>query len=263
MANTRYENIILENKLSEILNTELSLSQFVTVDTSLTEEAGMKKKINVYTCTGSAEDVTEGQGNTGAITMSYTPTTYTVVTTQAKFVYTDEDALTDAYLVDAGIKNLAKSMINDFNTKAITEYEKTNNKVEYATAPSFDDFADAIALLNVEDNGEAGYFALVNPTMKATLRKSLKDDLKYVEAFAKAGYIGSVCGVPVYTSKVVSDDTIVIANKEAVTAFMKKETEIEQERDADTRTNTIYGRNVKVVALVDESKAVKIVKKAQ
>ena len=39
---------------------------------------------------------------------------------------------------------------------------------------------------------------------------------------------------------------------------MKKSAEVEQERDGNTRTNTIFGRNVKVIALTDESKCVTI-----
>lgn len=45
-----------------------------------------------------------------------------------------------------------------------------------------------------------------------------------------------------------------LACKSAITCFMKKGVEVEQERDADTRKTTIYGRNVKVIAATDLSK---------
>lgn len=264
MANTRYANFIIENKLTDILNSKLSMSQFLTIDNSLQETAGMIKKIHVYTSTGNVQDVAEGAGNTSSIEMSYTAVPYTVGTTQGRFVYTDEDAMADEFLVDAGIENLAKQIVNDFNSKAVAQMLTTTQKVEYTHggAPSFANFADAIALLNVEDEDEKGFFALCNPAMKATLRKQLKDDLKYVEGFTRTGYIGSVCGIPVYTCKDVTAGAIVIANKSAVTAFMKKDTEVEQERNSNTRTNTVYGRNVKVIALTDATKAVKIVEAA-
>ena len=38
---------------------------------------------------------------------------------------------------------------------------------------------------------------------------------------------------------------------------MKKGVETEQERDADTRKTTIFGRNVKVIALTDATKVAK------
>ena len=114
--------------------------------------------------------------------------------------------------------------------------------------------------MELEDEDEVGVFALCNPAMKAEIRKSLKDDMKYIENVARTGYIGSVCGVNLYTSKEVADDTILIATKDAVTAFIKKDTEVKQEREENTRKNYVYGRNVKVIALTDASKAVKITK---
>lgn len=259
MANTRYENIVIQEMLDELLVTKLGMSQFLTVDTSLKESAGMVKNVHVYTATGSGEDVLEGHGNTQSIEMSYVNKPYRVGTYQARFVYTDEDAMTDPFLVDGGIENLAKDIVNDYNAKAIAEYGKASKSVQ-VTKFDFDAFADALAELNLEDSEEAGFFALCSVDDKAELRKNLKDELKYVEAFARAGYIGSVCGVPVYTSRAVTTGAIFVANKEAVTAFMKKETEVAQERDENTRTNTVYGRNVKVIALTDASKVVKIYK---
>ena len=49
------------------------------------------------------------------------------------------------------------------------------------------------------------------------VRKALKDDLKYVEAFSVQGYIGTVSGVNIYTKKDAKRGTICIATKEAVT----------------------------------------------
>lgn len=45
---------------------------------------------------------------------------------------------------------------------------------------------------------------------------------------------------------------------EAVKLFMKKDVEVEQDRDADTRTNSVYLRTAYIVALVDNTKICKI-----
>ena len=121
MSNTRYENFVIENKLNELLNTSLAMNQFVTIDDTLQQEAGMIKKVHRYSSTGAGQDVQEGAGNNTAIEMSYTATPYTVGTYQARFIYTDEDAMADPFLVDAGIQNLAKDIVNDYNHKAIIE----------------------------------------------------------------------------------------------------------------------------------------------
>ena len=78
------------------------------------------------------------------------------------------------------------------------------------------------------------------------------------EAFAKTGYIGTVAGVNLYTKKDATEGTIIVATREAVTIFNKKGVEMEQERDANTRVNSAYSRKYYVVALTNESKAIKI-----
>lgn len=257
MGNTRYENFVLKNKLEEILLTKLGLSQFLTVDRTLAANEGMTIKINRYNCSGGIQDVLEGQGNTDEIEMTYDTEQYIVGTTQGRFAYTDEDAMTDSFLVDGGITDLAKKFVNDFNEKAVAEWTKATRKV-YTSKVVFDNFVDAIAALNLEDAEENGFNALVHPSMKAALRKNLADELKYVEDYARVGYVGSVCGIPIYTSRAVPMGSVLIANKEAVTAFMKKDTEIEQEREVNIRKNWVYARNVKVIALTHDDKAVQI-----
>ena len=99
---------------------------------------------------------------------------------------------------------------------------------------------------------------LINPAQKATIRKNLGEDLKYSEGFARTGYIGTVCGVPVIVSKAVPAGKAFLATKDAVTCFVKKGSEIEQERDANTRKNMIYSRKVMLIALTDATKLVRI-----
>jgi hypothetical protein len=163
MSNNRYENIVLQDKLTEALKSNVNITNYMTLDDSLTETAGMTKRINTYTSTGDVEDVAEGQGNTKQISVSYTSADYKVTTTQGTFLYTDEDEMTDPYLVDAGITDLGKKMTNSLIDKAIAEFEKATLIETYTTTISFATVVDAIAKLNVED--ESGLFMLVNPAM--------------------------------------------------------------------------------------------------
>lgn len=68
--------------------------------------------------------------------------------------------------------------------------------------------------------------------------------------------------MPVIVSKAVPAGTGFLATKEAVKCFVKKGVEIEQERDANIRKNTIYGRKVMLVALVDQTRVVKLTTQA-
>ena len=59
-------------------------------------------------------------------------------------------------------------------------------------------------------------------------------------------------------SKKVPANTAYLATKEAVTCFVKKQNEVEQDRDKEKRINTVITRKVALVALTDATKAVKI-----
>ena len=255
MAHKVYENVVLSNKVNDILTTQVDLNSYMTIDTSLTENAGMKKIVNTYTASGEVEELAMGQGNSSEIEVSFTPTEYDVKTYQGKFAFYDEQEMTDPMVVEVGLDGSAKTMINTFTEKAIAEFEKATLEVPSASW-SFNTVVDAIAKMNLES--EDGLFLLISPADQAAVRKALKDDLKYSEGFVRTGYIGSVCGVPVIVSKAVPANKGYLATKEAVSVFIKKDTETEYERDADTRKNSYWIRKVAVVALTDATKVVKI-----
>lgn len=261
MAHTIYENKVLENKIESLLTTAVDMNSYMTIDNSLAQEAGMKKVINVYTATGNVEDLGMGEGNSETIEVSFKPEEYEVGVTQGNFAYYDEQEMQDPMVVEVGLKKVAEKMTNDLTAKAIAEFGKATLTASYdKEGMSFANVVDAIAKLNLED--ETGLFLMINVADKAGIRKALGDELKYSEGFARTGYIGSVCGVPVIVSKAVPKDTAFLATKEAVTCFVKKGSEIEQDRDKNLRKNDVYARKVMLVALTDATKVVKLTKLA-
>lgn len=262
MPNVIYDNFVLENKLENKLTTLVDLSNYMTVDRSLAENAGMKKKVHKYIASGSVEDLAQGEGNSGVFESSFTEQEYEVKVTQGKGVYYDEEAMRDPMTVDNIVDGMAKDMQNDFTRKAIAEMSKFDLAVEcdFSTSTAgylFGKVVDAVALFG-ED--ESGLTLLVSPKDKAYIRKQLGDDLKYSEGFARTGYIGSVCGVPCVVSNAVPAGCAFIASREAVTLFIKKGVESEQERDADHRKNTLFLRKVAVVAMTNSTKIVGLAK---
>lgn len=255
MAHVLYENVVLSNKINDILATKVDMNNYMTVDNTLAESAGMKKAVNVYTSTGDVEALAMGAGNSDEIEVSFTEKEYEVLTYQGKFAFYDEQEMKDPMVVDTGLQHSADKMVNKFVELAMAEFEKATLTQEGA-AWSFDIVVDAIAKMNLED--EAGLFLLISPADKAAFRKALKDDLSYSEGFVRTGYIGTVAGVPVIVSKAVPAGKGYLATKEAITVFIKKDTETEYERDADKRHNKYFVRKFAVVALTDATKAVKI-----
>ena len=257
MANQVYENFFLSNTVEDQYNSHLDLQQFCTIDNTLEGTAGLKRIIHTYRATNGTEKLAVGQGNSKSIEVSYTPIEYYIALAQNRFVWNDEHAMTDPMLVPVGMKHAGTDMYNTVNGDIYGEFAKTGIEVR-ATAPDFDAFVDASAALNLENVENVFIFAFVNPKDKAKVRKALKDTLQYVEAYAKNGYIGTVAGINLYDKADAKEGEIIVATKDAVTIFNKKGVEMEQERDANTRVNSAFSRKYYVVALTDESKAVKI-----
>ena len=257
MANTIYENFFLSNTVEDQFNSHLDLQQFCTVDNTLVGTAGMKRIIHTYRATNGTEKLTVGQGNSKSIEVSYTPVEYEIALAQNRFDWNDEHVMTDPMLVPVGMKHAGTDMFNTVQGDIYGEFAKTGLEVS-ATAFDFDAFVDASAALNLENVEDVEIFGFVCPKDKAKVRKALKDTLQYVEAYAKNGYIGTVAGINLYTKADATEGEIVVATKDAVTIFNKMGTEIEQERDANIRKNSTFSRKYYVVALTDESKAVKI-----
>ena len=257
MANQVYDNFFLSNEVEDQFNSHLDLQRFCEVDNSLVGTAGMKRVIHSYRATNGTEKLTIGQGNSKTIEVSYTPAEYVIALAQNRFVWNDEHAMTDPMLVPVGMKHAGTDMYNTVNADIFTEFNKTGLTVP-ATAFGFDAFVDASAALNLENIEDVSIFAFVSPKDLAKVRKALKDDLKYVEAYAKNGYIGTVAGISLYTKADAEEGTIIVGTKDAVTIFNKKGVEVEQDRDGNIRQNTVYSRKYYLVALTDETKAVKI-----
>lgn len=264
MAHTIYENFYLSNEVEDQFNSHLNLQQFCTVDNSLVGEPGMTRKINVYKATDGTEKLAMGDGNSKSIEVSYSPKEYEILLAQNRFEYFDEQAMTDPMLIPVGVRHMGTDMFNTVNKDIFAEFNKATLAVEAKTY-GFGTFADAVAKLNLEQIEGVNIFGFVNAADMAAIRKALNEDLKYVESFARNGYVGTVAGVNLYTKKDAVAGTIIIGTKEAVTLFNKKGVEIEQitgdkrsESAANIRKNTIFSRKYYLAALTDATKAVKI-----
>lgn len=244
-----FDNEALEVKLENNLITKLDMNQFITMDYQLAEEPGMVKKVRVYSGTGAVDDLAMTEGNTNSIGSEWAETPYEVVTTQGRVPFYDEQRMNDPVAVDKAIQHLSEALTNDITEKVVAELDKGNGVL--ATF-DFDGIVDAIAEFPDEENNDM--YILCSKVQYAELQKACKDELRYVEDFVRRGYVGHIAGVPIYVSNAVKDDKAYLACKSAITCFMKKGVEVEQERDADHRLTTIFGRNVKVIAATELDK---------
>lgn len=249
MANTVFNNKIIEAKANDLLTTKVNTRSLMTVDNTLSAEAGMTKTINVYTYTGTAEEVAAGEGNTARGAISYEGKDYTVKMIQQAFDYLDEDFMKDDNVVDFGVKGATEVMTNKLTADFYAECAKATLSVKGAL--SYNSIVDAIAEINVEDEGKL--FVVIPNEWKADLRKDEDYKTARMGEVVYNGQVGTIAGIPVIATKALTDKAYVMSN-EAVKLFMKKDVEVEQERDADKRKNSIYLRTAYICALVDATK---------
>ena len=263
MANTVFPNKVIEAKAKDILTTQINARSMMTIDTSLTQNAGMVKTINTYTYTGTAEEVSAGSGNSTRGSIAYVGKDYTVKMVQQAFDYLDEDFMKDPVIVDFGIKGATSVMTNKMTSDFYSALATKNGATELVTgitfakgkALSYDVIVDAISELNLED--ESKIFIVIPNAWKASLRKDADYKSAQMGEVIYNGQVGTVCGIPVIATKALTDKAYVMTN-EAVTLFLKKDVEVEQDRDADKRKNSVYLRDCYVCALTDATKACRI-----
>ena len=256
MANTVYANKVLEAKAKDLLLTSVNTRNLMTIDSELSQTAGMTKTINVYTYTGSAEELGIGEGNSNRGSISYTGKDYEVKMVQQAFDYFDEDFMKDNTIVDNMVKGANQVMVNKMTSDFIGELAKANLTSTFTTF-GYEAIVDGISALNIEDESEL--FVIIPNNWKKDLRKDADYKAARMGEVVYNGQVGTICGIPVIATNALTDAAYVMT-KEAVKLFIKKDVEVEQDRDADIRQNSVYLRTAYLVALVDATKIVKLSK---
>lgn len=254
MANTIFDNKIIEAKAKDLLTTSLNTRSLMTVDTSLAGSAGMTKTINVYTYSGEAEELGAGEANSNRGSITYVGTDYTVKRVQQTFDYTDDDFKKDDTIVDNMLKGANQVMVNKMTADFIAEAKKATLESKFAGF-GYEAIVDGIAELNLED--ESKVFVVIPNAWKADLRKD--DDYKSARMgeVIYNGQVGTICGIPVIATKALTD-TAFVMTAEAVKLLMEEDVEVEQDRDIETKINTVVLSTYYICALVDATKICKL-----
>lgn len=263
MAHTLFDNKIIQAKATDLLTTQVNARSLMTVDTSLAETEGMVKTINVYTYTGDVEKLADGAANTSSTrgALAYVGTDYRVARAQHTFDYTDGEFMKDNNVVDISLKKANEIITNELTSDFHAQCALATKEIEFAngTAISYDTIVDAISEVGLEN--EAELFIVIPNAWKADLRKDEDYKNARMGEVVYGGQVGVIAGIPVIATKALTDEAYVMT-KEAVTLFMKKDVEVEQDRNIETKTNTVVLATYYVCALTDNSKICRIVEAA-
>lgn len=253
MAIQLYDNFVVENKITETVNSLLDVNSLMTLDTTLTTDAGLTKKIHKYTYTGHVEQLAKGAKNTQFGEIAMAESEYTVKRYQQTYKFNDIDVMTDPYIQDVFADGAAKAMANEIRTEYFTELAKISKSTSVTGALTYDAVVDALQQVGVED--EDNLFLLMGGDGKAAIRKdddfinSRQGEILYT------GQFGTICGVPCVFSKLVPAKTVYATKKDAVKFFVKREGTVEQDRDIETKDNTVVYERHGLIALVDDTES--------
>lgn len=259
MAIQLYDNFVLENKMTDLVNTNLNVNALFTIDTSLESEAGLKKIVNKYTYSGTVEKLTKGAKNSVKGSVTLVPTEYVVERYQQTFEYNDMDIMQDPYVLDVMTTGAAETMANHIRTQYFGELAKISNASTYTTL-SYDTIVDALQTIGREV--ESDQFIIMGLDGKAAIRKDADFKASRQGEILYTGQFGDICGVPCLFSKLVPEGTVYVTAKDQVKFFVKKAGTVEQDRDIETKNNTVVYERVGLIALIDDTKSVKLTKGA-
>lgn len=259
MPITTYENFVIENKMTDLVNSNVNINSLFTTDNSLEAEAGLKKTINKYTYTGKVEKLAKGAKNSTKGSVELVPTEYVVERYQQTFTYNDMDVMQDPYVLDVMTTGASTLMANDVKEQYFAELAKISNEFQYTTL-NYDAVVDALAQLGREV--ESDLFIVMGLDGKATIRKDADYKASRQGEILYTGQFGDICGVPCVCSKLVPNGTVYVTAKDQIKFFVKKSGSVEQDRDIETKDNTVVYERHGLMALVDETKSIKLVKKA-
>lgn len=276
MAMTKLAQLVDPEVMAPMISAKLPsaivATAFAKIDTTLVGRPGDTITIPKYKYIGDAEDLAEGI-TAGTVQLTTDTDDYTVKKAVKQVQLTDE-AVLSGYGNPVGETNsqLAKSIASKVD-QDVMDVLQTASVVAAGGAEdaiSYDGIVDAIDLFNEEENVEKVMF--INPHQVSELRKdeNFISREKYGNEVMINGEIGMVANARIVPSrKVVAKNGVYSCpivqlrgesqtgdETSAVTIFMKRNVNVETQRDLTNYTTLIGADEHYVAALTDESKVV-------
>lgn len=267
MAQTKLSNLVNPEVMADIISAELpkkiKFAPLARIDDTLVGVPGNTITVPKYAYIGDAEDVAEGVA-IGTVVLSASTTQATVKKAGKGVEITDESALS-GYGDPVGeaesqlLKSIAAKVDNDCVTAlgtATLTHDGSASLISYAAV------VDAIDKFGEEDDEAKVLF--IHPNQKSTIRKDPEFIANVPNAFM-SGVIGEIAGCQVVASAKVPvgattyDNFIVKAG--ALDIYLKRDVQVESDRDIQAKTTVITADEHYTVVLADDSKVVKLATK--
>lgn len=277
MATTKISDLVnpmvMADSISAKIEKKITVSPFAKIDYTLAGVPGDTIYVPQYTYIGDADDIAEGDevGTTKLVAS----TTQATIKKAMKAVELTDEAVLSGYGNPVGETNnqLALSIASKVDADAMAvlltaqlEYDASDENVSY------NGIIDAIDVFEEETNSEKVMF--IHPKQMTQLRhdENFISADKYPEAVVMTGEIGMIANTRIVASKRVSlDETgayyinpIVKLDTEsdtedeapALTIYIKRDTNVETQRETLRRVTDISVDKLYTVALSNASKVV-------
>ena len=265
---------VMAPMISAKIEKAIVATPFAKIDNTLVGRPGSTITVPKYEYIGDAEDLAEGV-TADKTKLTTTSAEYQVKKAVKQVELTDE-AVLSGYGNPVGETNsqLAKAIASKVDNDVMDELMKAQLVYTPSGADtdiSYDNIVNAIDLLNEEQNVEKVMF--IHPKQVATLRKDdnfISND-KYPNNVIMKGEIGQIANTRIVVSKKARNaagtyfmNPIVELRPEdqtgdeipAVTIFLKRDTNLETQRELGNYTTLIGADKHYVAALTDNSKVV-------
>lgn len=272
---TKLEQLIDPEVMAPMISAKLEkaivATPFARIDTTLVGEPGSTITVPKYEYIGDADDLAEGV-TADKTKLETTSAQYTIKKAVKQVELTDE-AVLSGYGNPVGETNnqLAMSIRSKIDNDVMDELKKAQLTFTGTGAISYDNVVDAIDVLNEEENVPKVMF--IHPKQVSQLRKDenfISND-KYNNNVIMRGEIGMIANTRIVPSKKAINDAgtlflnpIVELRPEeqtgddtpAVTIFLKRNLNLETQRELSNYTTLIGADQHYVASLTDESKVV-------
>jgi N4-gp56 family major capsid protein len=257
--------------ISAKLSSAIVATPFAKIDNTLVGRPGSTITVPKYKYIGDAEDLAEGV-NADKTKLETTSEPYTIKKAVKQVELTDE-AVLSGYGNPVGETNsqLAKAIASKVDNDVMDALKGAQLGKTFETGISYNNVVDAIDVLEEEENVEKVMF--IHPHQVSELRKDenfISND-KYNNNVIMRGEIGMIANTRIVPSKkaINSEGTLYLNpivelkaesqtgdETAAVTIFMKRNVNIETQRELNNYTTLIGADEHYVAALTDESKVV-------
>lgn len=272
MSMTTLSNIINPQVMADMISAELpnalQVSKLYKVDRTLTGKAGNTITVPQWAYIGSADDLAEGVEGT-VTQMTATDKEYTVKKAVKNVELTDE-ALLSGYGDPKGeaVRQLKLAIADKVDNDGIAQLKGITSATEgaqfvssTATALGYDVVCEALDLFNDEEQG-GDKVLLVDAQGIKDLRKDTRFVDKYSDtgvAMMASGVVGRIAGCEVVISNKLNPASgkthrAVVMKPNAITAFIKRDVNVESARNILAKTTTISADEHYVCAIEDMTK---------